>query len=108
MRLCQQVQDRLWEAFINLEQITLSGNGGMAYGMGLMALPSLHVTICLLYVYFFWNEGVWWRWSSILYAILIFLGSLYSGWHYAIDGYIGFFIVVFVVWFTKKLAQGLH
>lgn len=106
MAISQHVQDKLWGAYQALSRITLSGNGGMTYGMGLMALPSLHVTICLVYVYFFWSEGLWWRWGTVIFTLLIFLGSLYSGWHYAIDGYTGILIVLFVSWTTKKLCYG--
>jgi hypothetical protein len=104
MRISQHVQDKLWEAYQNLSRITFSGNGGMTFGMGLMALPSLHVTVCILYVYFFWSEGLWWRWGTIIFTLMIFLGSLYSGWHYAIDGYVGILIVLLVAWTTKNLC----
>ena len=61
--------------------------------------------ICVLYVIFMWNEKPIWRWGSIIYAVLIFLGSLYSGWHYAIDGYAGALIAITVTWITAKLPQ---
>jgi hypothetical protein len=35
--------------------------------------------------------------------ILTFLGSLYSGWHYAIDGYLGILLVAVVIFFVKKI-----
>ncbi len=96
----------LAERFSDTNAIGLVGDGGMTFGCGLMALPSLHVTVCVLYVIFMWGEARWMRWASIAYALMVFLGSLYSGWHYAIDGYVGALIAVAVTWMTAKLPAG--
>jgi len=104
MKISQHVQDKLLEAYYNLEKITLVNNGSMTYGMGIMALPSLHVAVCILYIYFFWSEGLLWRWGTIIFTLMIFLGSLYSGWHYAIDGYVGGLIVLLVAWIIRNLC----
>lgn len=103
MPLCEFAEDWLGVHYEHLRTITLHGNGNLTFGTGLMAMPSLHVTICILYVVFLWDEARWARWGAVLFAVMIFLGSLYSGWHYAIDGYAGVFIVAFVVWATGKL-----
>lgn len=103
MSLCRMVQGKLWEHYTGLERITLLGDGGLQFGCGLMALPSLHVTVCCLYVLFFWHEGLWLRWGSIVYAGLIFVGSLYSGWHYAIDAYAGLAIAALATWAAGRL-----
>jgi hypothetical protein len=104
MQLSQHVQDKLLKAYHNLDQITLSCNGGMTYGMGIMALPSLHVAVCIFYVYFFWSEGLLWRWGTIIFTLMIFLGSLYTGWHYAVDGYVAVLIVLLIARITKNLC----
>lgn len=105
MQLCAYTQAWLGENYATLESVSAWGNGNLVFGCGLMAMPSLHVTICVLYVIFMWNEKRIWRYGSIAFAILIFLGSLYSGWHYAIDGYAGAMIAVLVTWVTAKLPQ---
>lgn len=74
---------------------TLGGTGMPMYGCGLMAMPSLHVTAASLYAIFCWNEARWMRIVATTFATLIFLGSMVSGWHYAIDGYVGFAIALF-------------
>jgi membrane-associated phospholipid phosphatase len=66
-----------------------------------MAMPSMHITVVALYAMFFWREGGWRRWGSIAFAVLIFLGSLYSGWHYAIDGYVGVSLAALCMWLTR-------
>jgi len=80
-------------------------SGSFVYGWGLMALPSLHVAAVTLYALFAWGEGRFMRWLTILFAVCIFLGSLLSGWHYAIDGYAGALIAA-ALWYGVGWAQG--
>jgi len=103
MYLCSMTQDWLWMNYSALNEITLLGNGNMEFGCGLMAMPSLHVIVVGLYVTFLWDEGRWLRYLSIAYAALVLIGSVYSGWHYAIDGYVGFAIAFLVTWAVGKL-----
>jgi len=103
MAYCRVTQDHLAENAARLTRISPFGNGGLTFGLGIMAMPSLHITICILYVFFFWGEGHVVRWASILFALLIFTGSLASGWHYAIDGYAGLLIFGIVWGFTRRL-----
>jgi hypothetical protein len=105
MIICNRIQHELWEHYTNLGHIASAGDGGMVFGYGLMAMPSLHVTVCCLYGIFLWSYGPWWRWLSITYAALIFLGSLYSGWHYAIDGYAGLLIAWLTTWAVRRLPN---
>lgn len=93
----------LWDHYTTLTEITLFGAGNLMYGCGLMALPSLHVTVVCLFAIFLWNEGFWLRWGSITFALLIFIGSVISGWHYAIDGYAGLLIALLVTRAVSRL-----
>jgi len=86
----------------------LPGSSGfLLYGYGLMALPSLHVAVVVLYAIYGWGEGRFIRWLTIIYALLIFIGSLTTGWHYAIDGYAAVVMVLgawyFAAWLQKHL-----
>lgn len=105
MPFCAVTQAWLGERYVTLHEIEWSGNGGMTFGCGLMALPSVHVAVCVLYVVFFWNESRWLRWTSVGYALVVFLGSLYSGWHYAVDGYAGAAMALGVTRLTVGLAR---
>lgn len=102
MYIARMVQGWLWERYCLLDTITVYGDGGLQFGCGLMAMPSMHITVAALYAMFLWREGGLWRWGSMVYAILVFLGSIYSGWHYAIDGYVGVAIAALCMWFTGK------
>ncbi len=105
MPFCVVTQQFLRSNYESIGEIVLSGDGGMTFGCGLMAMPSLHVTACALYVIFLWREKWYLRLGSVLYLALIFLGSLYSGWHYAIDGYAGVAIAVVSAWLAHRLHR---
>lgn len=108
MVMCRVTQDWLWQNYVALEEISLLGNGGMVFGCGLVALPSLHVAICCLYAIFLWREHKLLRWLAVGYAALIFLGSVQSGWHYAIDGYAGLLLAALATWCTGKLPSAVR
>ena len=82
--------------------------GFLKYGFGLMALPSLHVAAVTLYVLYGWGEGRFVRWLTIIYALLIFIGSVTTGWHYAIDGYAAAVIALVACYFADWLQKHLE
>ena len=75
-----QTQAFLWEAY--------STGSERLYG-GVSAMPSMHVTLTVLLALAAWS---WHRVLGVLagaYALLIMVGSVHLGWHYAVDGYVG-------------------
>jgi hypothetical protein len=106
MDIARMLQTLVWEQYVATSQITLDGLGGLKLGCGLMAMPSMHVTVCCMYCIFFWNEGRLLRGAALAYTVLVFLGSLYSGWHYAIDGYAGLAIAIAATLLTRPLMTG--
>lgn len=74
---------------------------------GVAAMPSLHVGVVWLLV----------LWSRLrarpLYAffvatlILTFLGSVATGWHYAVDGYVGIAAAQLSYWASRRVSLGL-
>ncbi len=72
------VQERLWATH---------ESAGSALGHGISAMPSLHVATSVLFALLGWRIG---RIVGIAYtvnALLVLVGSVHLGWHYAIDGY---------------------
>lgn len=60
-------------------------------GTGISAMPSVHVMIAAWLLLVAWHGN--WRWPAAAFLLLIFLLSIASGWHYALDGLIGMTIV---------------
>ena len=82
------VQDRLWQDYM-LDLGLL--------GSGISAFPSLHVAMATLWTITAWsiNKVLFACMATVL--ILVQLGSVYLGWHYAIDGYFSL-VAVILLW----------
>jgi PAP2 superfamily len=77
--------------------------GGLTLGAGISAMPSMHVAIATLFALLCWRTN---RWAGILmtvYAVLIMIGSVHLGWHYAVDGYIGALGTIVIWWIVGRL-----
>jgi hypothetical protein len=89
-----ETQELLWK-FHGSENLT----GGIS------AMPSMHNATVLIFVLAARNASRLVRSLVWTHAILIFLGSIHFGWHYAVDAYIGWAIVL-VLWpVSGKLAS---
>lgn len=65
----------------------------LIFASGISAFPSVHVAVATLSAWFFTSFG---RGFAILgwgHAIIIQYGSIYSGWHYAVDGDVSLVLV---------------
>lgn len=87
----------------------LNSLGEDRLGAGISAMPSLHVTIAYL-CFLVTLEGVRSIWPKVLagaFALLIFVGSIHLGWHYAVDGLVGIFVVTLIWIATGHLIAWL-
>ena len=73
-----QVQEDLWTGYAN--------DGVLA---GISAMPSMHVATSVLMALYAGTHARWAGWVMAVFALLILLGSVQLGWHYAVDGYAG-------------------
>jgi hypothetical protein len=72
------------------------------FGTGIAAMPSLHVAIAVLNALFlsqFGQATKYWGW---FYFSAIMFGSVYFGWHYAIDGYVAIVATVMIWRYSKR------
>lgn len=89
------LQDELWRNFAN--------HGTADATKGISAMPSMHNAQCLLLVLAAWNKGALVRNLAIGHGVLVFLGSIHLGWHYAVDAYLAFAVAA-VAWILSGWA----
>lgn len=72
------------------------------------AMPSMHVAFAWLAVIYSWNinRKIWVL--ALAYYFIILTGSVYLGWHYAVDGYVGT-LLIWVIWrLSGVIVDRLH
>lgn len=87
--LVRLLQDTLWENY---------ASGANRPGLAISAFPSMHVALAALVAVYTWSLG---RVAAIIgttYLLLVQLGSVAYGWHYAIDGYFSILAVIAIWW----------
>jgi hypothetical protein len=72
------VQDMLWQGF---------ETAVVERGHGISAMPSMHVSAAFLFVLIGRRANRVAALGFAAFALLILVGSVHLGWHYAIDGY---------------------
>lgn len=77
---------------------------------GISAMPSLHVGIAFLMFLTVRHEtrSRWLIWPAGLYALIIEVGSVHLGWHYAIDGLFSVVGVSLIWWATGRFVDWLE
>lgn len=78
------VQERLWESY---------SSQGMAIGTGISAFPSVHVAIATLTALYLYERSRWLAVPGLVFLVTILFLSVYTGYHYAIDGYVSIVLV---------------
>ncbi len=91
-----EAQNYLWENY---------RSSGIAVGGGISAMPSLHIAIATLQALLGWRISRRLGWLLTGYAIVILLGSVHLGWHYAVDGYLSIALML-VIWKLAGLGLG--
>ncbi|MCX2725646.1 phosphatase PAP2 family protein [Roseibium salinum] len=83
-------QHLLWDYYANSK----------GFISGISAMPSLHTIFAWLWVFAAWQHRAL-RIVTIIYAIMIFIGSIVLGWHYAVDGIAGF-VLALLAWAAAR------
>jgi hypothetical protein len=94
--LSQNVQDMLWAAHANGVDMPFEG---------ISAMPSMHVAIVFLLALLGWRRHWLAGLGYTLFAVLIFVGSIHLGFHYAVDGYAAAVIVALLWWGAGAVAR---
>ena len=69
---------------------------------GIAAFPSMHVAFQTFV--FLWMRRLWISGQVLfgVFTLIIFLGSMITGWHYLIDGVAGIFLALFFYWIFAR------
>lgn len=62
------------------------GHSQLQLGGGISAMPSVHNALAVLFALGAYQLNRVLGWTFGLYAVLIWIGSIHLGWHYAVDG----------------------
>ena len=76
------VQEMVWENYL----------GGT--NIGISAMPSMHLATSTLMALYAFHHSRWLGRAMVVFVGIILLGSVYLGWHYAIDSYLGILVAV--------------
>lgn len=72
------------------------------------AVPSLHAAYSLLFALFITRLfKTNWRWLAWIYPLLIWVGTVYQGEHYAIDALIGIVYAAISYWAAAYILKGI-
>jgi len=94
--LVLDVQNSLWHSYS-----THSGSNALS----ISAMPSMHVASSTLLALLGWRLNRAAGIALTVFAVLIQLGSVHLGWHYALDGYAGA-LGAWIIWtFCGRLVQ---
>jgi hypothetical protein len=89
------IQGQLWHHYL------LSTVG---VGTGISAMPSIHVAMPVLFALAAYQKDAALGIALAIFGVVIFIGSIALGWHYAIDGYISVAVVSLLWWVSGRLA----
>ncbi len=94
--LALEVQDMLWR-----DHSSDSGNNALS----ISAMPSMHVASSVLLALLGWRLNRAAGIALTIFALLVLVGSVHLGWHYAIDGYAGALGALIIWTLCGKLLQ---
>jgi hypothetical protein len=91
-----KIQENLWSYYVGSEVLPLNG---------ISAMPSMHVAGAVLFALAGWSAGKWAGVGLTLFAVIVFIGSVHLGWHYALDGYAGALGALLLWWLAGRLGR---
>ena len=95
----------LWTNYQQVLTIRSGGSGPLDYRLGIAALPSLHVAFHVLFALWLWQVNRLAAGIVAGLALLTFVGSVLTGWHYAVDGYVGAALAWLCFWIAPRMER---
>jgi len=101
MPVAIRTQEVLWQNYLLLVRSRGSMLEVFSPLFGVAAMPSLHVAGYAAYTLWARRHARRWYPLGVVATLFIFFGSLATGWHYAVDGYVG----LLLAWVSVALAD---
>jgi hypothetical protein len=99
------VDSRLPLWFLKTQQMLWDGYTGKGPAFGISAFPSMHNASATLFALAFWRVSRPVGLFFAAYAGVVLLGSVHTGWHYAVDGYAGIALAAACWWVCGPVAR---
>lgn len=90
-----RLQHYLWNAYVSHDK---------QLGSGISAFPSVHLGIATATAIYLAERSRWLILPGVAFVALMFFLSLYTGYHYAIDGYVSI-VLILAAWACLRLWQ---
>lgn len=98
------MQMKLWANYQSLQEgIALGRISGINPTRGVAAMPSLHVGTHVLFALWAWSKYRPLFIFFLLGTLFTFVGSILTGWHYAIDGIVGAGLAFIALYLARRL-----
>jgi hypothetical protein len=92
-----RIQNFLWAAY---------AERGVALGSGISAFPSVHVGIATITALYLAERSRWLAVPGYVFLAVILFLSVYTGYHYAIDGYFSILFIVGLWVVLRRMQEG--
>lgn len=93
------MQEMLWEFH--------QGND-IQVGVGISAMPSMHVSSTMVMWLAMRQISIWAGRVFFGFLMLILIGSVHLGWHYAVDGYVALIVTLAIWWLAGWIARRMQ
>lgn len=90
------LQTLLWEA---------RQTGGIQLGTGISAFPSMHVAIAAIFGLYMAERSRWLILPGLVCVLSVLHLSVFTGYHYAIDGYASVLLIAIAAWALRRSPQ---
>lgn len=107
MAYLADVNTRLPIWILDAQRLLWDGYTGKADAIGISAFPSMHNASALIFAFAFSQVNRKAGWFFYGYAAVILVGSVHSGWHYAVDGYAGL-AIAWASWAVAGVVARWH
>lgn len=95
----------LWRNYQAVRSVRAGDPGHFDHRLGVAAMPSLHVAFHVLFALWLWRVSRVLAVGMACLAALTLVGSVLTGWHYAVDGYAGALLAAFCFWIAPRLER---